>query len=80
MVVMAHTVRIPCYSLLPDPCAFIRVGADHLNSGSRLQDGALRVVFRIVFVMRAIVGDTAHDFLRVVASRKGAFGVRPIRF
>ena len=40
----------------------------------------LRVVMGIGFVLCPVIGDTAHDRLRVVATRKGTFGIRPIRF
>jgi hypothetical protein len=36
----------------------------------------VRVVLRVGFVLRPVIGDAAHDFLRVIATRKGAFGVR----
>jgi hypothetical protein len=39
-----------------------------------------RVVERVVFIFRAVVGDALHDFLRVVAAGEGAFRIRPITF
>jgi len=38
------------------------------------------VIVRISLVLRPVVSDAAHDFLRIVATRERAFGVRPIRF
>jgi hypothetical protein len=40
----------------------------------------LGVVQRIGFVLRAVIGDAAYDFLGIIAARKGAFRVRPVSF
>src|SRR5579863_1588647 len=39
-----------------------------------------RVVKRVCFVVRPVVGDTLDDLLRIVAASECTFGVRPIRF
>ena len=40
----------------------------------------LRVVLRIGFVLCPVICDAAHDLLRIVATRKGTFGICPICF
>ena len=47
---------------------FIRTG--NLYFGLRLRDGAPQVVFRIVFVMRTIVGNAAHHLLGHVSRER----------
>jgi hypothetical protein len=49
-----------------------------LEFGLRLFHGVPGVVFRIVFVIGAIVSDAPDDFFGIVASREGALGVGPI--
>jgi len=61
---------------------FDRAGARRFMLRFELSLGyrVLRVVLRVGLVLRPVIGDPAHDLLRVVSTRKGTFGIRPICF
>jgi len=41
--------------------------------------GQTRAAFRIGLVIRAVIGNTAYDFLWIIATSEGALRVCPIR-
>src|SRR5580693_1261468 len=46
----------------------------------RLNDRESGVVGGVRFIVSAVIGDPAHDFVRIVAARKSSLGVGPISF
>ena len=50
------------------------LGCTALQVGLRFRNCVARVVFGVVFIVGAVVGDVPDDFFRIVASRRARFG------
>jgi hypothetical protein len=64
-------------------CSLLRVRSlkwSALKVGMRFRNRKPCVVFGVVLFVSTKVNDAPDDFLWIVASRKGAFGERPVVF
>ena len=76
----ASVLRHNCRLLAPRS-RFVRCLFRHrIECSLSLHNGVPRVIIRIVFSVRAVVGDSLDDFFWVVTSGEGALRIGPVMF